>query len=283
MFRGFASAIACLMSLAAGASPLTQQIGASRIALATVVDNRGRSIVDIEPDDFVVRETGQSRDVLSIRIADYPIAVVMDNGRGAGGDFAVIREAVERFVGRVGLRPVGLALADPPQMIVAFDDDRSVLVERLANAGAKPSAEGLLQAVVNAARAIQEIGAPFSAIVVVSSAPIGSVPNEVLTPILESGATVHVVVNRALSGGSEESSGRSSETLRILAEQTKGLFTPIYSPSSYRIALDRLADRLAPELMIEYLVPVGSASGQDVQLGVRIPGARVNGLGVSPR
>ena len=32
--------------------------------------------------------------------------------------------------------------------------------------------------------------------------------------------------------------------------------------------------------MVEYVVPVGSTSGNDVQLGVRIPGARVIGLGV---
>jgi hypothetical protein len=283
MFRYVAAALSGLLFSSASASPLMPQIGASRTALATVVDNRGRSIVDIDPDDFVVRETGQSRDVLSIRVADYPIAVVMDNGRGARGDFTAIRESVERFVGRVGLRPVGLVLADPPDMIATFDDERSVVMERLANAAAKPSAEGLLQAVVNAARAIQETGSPFSAIVVVSSTPIGNVPNEILTPILDSGATVHVVVNRDPSAGVEEAPGRSSEALRILADQTKGQFTLIYSASSYRIALDRLADRLAPELMIEYLVPVGSSSGQDVQLGVRIPGARVNGHGVSGR
>src|SRR5262249_61391216 len=113
----FAATVTGLLLLAAAPLALLQQIGASRTALATVVDNRGRSIVDIDPDDFVVRETGQSRDVLSIRVADYPIAVVMDNGRGARDDFVTIRESAERFIGRVGLRPVGLALADPPSMI----------------------------------------------------------------------------------------------------------------------------------------------------------------------
>jgi hypothetical protein len=68
--------------------------------------------------------------------------------------------------------------------------------------------------------------------------------------------------------------------LHALADQTRGQFTTIYSSASYQIALDRLADRLAPQLMVEYVVPIGSSSGNDVQLGVRIPGARVNGLGV---
>jgi hypothetical protein len=258
-----------------------QQVGASRIALATVVDSRGRSMIDIEPDDFVVRETGQAREVLSIRVADYPIAVVLDNGRGAGGDFDAIRQAAGRFIGRIGLRPVGLALADPPRMLATFDDERPVVTGQLEKTAATNSAEGLVESVVGAARAIRETGAPFSAIVVVSATPIGDLPKEILTPILESGATVHVVVNRDASVTGGGGSDKSSEALHVLADQTRGQFITIYSPASYRIALDRLADRLAPELMIEYLVPVGSSNGQDVQLGVRIPGARVNGLGVS--
>jgi hypothetical protein len=35
-------------------------------------------------------------------------------------------------------------------------------------------------------------------------------------------------------------------------------------------------------MMIEYLVPVGSRP-KDVKIGVRIIGARVRGLGVTPR
>ncbi len=77
-----------------------------------------------------------------------------------------------------------------------------------------------------------------------------------------------------------EAAERSTETLRALADETHGQFTTIYSSASYQVALDRLADRLAPQLMVEYVVPVGSTSGNDVQLGVRIPGARVIGLGV---
>ncbi len=137
------------------------------------------------------------------------------------------------------------------------------------------SSEGLFQAVVGAAHAISENGSPFSAIVVVSASPVASVPSELLKPILESGAAVHVIV----AGGNLETGG-STEMLHALADQTHGQFTTIYSAASYQVALDRLADRLSPELMVEYVVPVGSSSGNDVSLGVRIPGARVIGLGV---
>jgi hypothetical protein len=252
-----------------------QQIGASRTALATVVDSRGRAIVDIEPDDFVVRETGRAREVLSVRVADYPIALVLDNGPGAASDFTAIRQAAARFVGRVGHRPVAVALADPPHLIATFDDDRSVVVQSLERAMPGESGEGLFDALVIAARQVQENGSAFSVIVVVSANPLATPPSELLTPILATSAAVHVIVN-----GATAAAGRPLETLREVADQTHGQFTTIYATASYQAALDRLANRLAPELMLEYVVPVGSTSGNDVQLGVRIPGARVLGLGV---
>jgi hypothetical protein len=275
-----ATALLWLSATLATALP-AQQIGASRTVLATVVDTRGRSIVDLEADDFVIRETGQLRDVLSVRVADYPIVLVLDNGPGAGRDLDAIRLAAARFVGRVGHRPVAVALSDPPGLLATLDDDRAVVMERLGHVNAGTSTEGLFQAIVNAARSVQETGAPFSAIVVVSATPVSSVPPEVLTPILESGAAVHVVVSREASDVADGSAGRPSETLRVLSQETHGQFTTIYAAASYQVALDRLADRLSPELMVEYVVPVGSSSGNDVSLGVRIPGARVNGRGVT--
>jgi hypothetical protein len=258
-----------------------QQIGASRTVLATVVDSRGRSMVDVEVDDFVVRETGQLRDVLSVRVADYPLALVLDNGRGAGRDLEPIRRAASRFIGRVGRRPVAVALSDPPGLIATFEDDRAIVLQRLEKAGVTSSSEGLFQAIVTAARALQETGSPFSAIIVVSAAPVSSVPAEVLAPILESGASVHVVVHRDASTAPGQTPVQSSEALRALADETHGQFTAIYAAASYQVALDRLADRLAPELLIDYVVPVGSSHGNDVSVGVRIPGSRVDARGVT--
>jgi hypothetical protein len=249
--------------------------------LATVVDSRGRPAVDIEADDFVVRETGQLRDVLSVRVADYPLALVLDNGQGAGRDLDAIRRAAVRFIGRVGRRPVAVALSDPPGLIATFEDERALVVENLDKAMATSSSEGLFQAIVTAAHALQETGSPFSAIIVVSAAPVSSVPPEVLTPILESGASVHVIVHRESSAGAVETTGRSSEALRALSDETHGQFTTIYAAASYQIALERLADRLAPELLIDYVVPVGSSHGDDVSVGVRIPGSRVEARGVT--
>lgn len=90
---------------------------------------------------------------------------------------------------------------------------------------------------------------------------------------------MHVIASGAVPAGG---ASRPAQALRALADQTHGEFTMIYSSASYQPALDRLADRLTSEMMIEYLVPPGSRP-LDVKVGVRIPGARVRGLGVAPR
>ena len=255
-----------------------QQLGASRTVLATVVDNRGRAIVDIEPDDFIIRESGQNRDVLSVRVADYPVVLVLDNGRGTSKDFDVIRQSALRFVARIGRRPVAVALAEPPRLIATLEDDRQAVLQRIEKAGTSRSSEGLFDAIVAAARAVQDNGSPFSAIVVVTANPLSTAPAQLMTPVLDSGALVHSIVGREGSGAGAFSP--ASESLRAVVDQTHGSLTTIFASASYPIAFDRLADQLAPELMVEYVVPVGSSKTDDVKLGVRIPGARVVGRGV---
>jgi hypothetical protein len=259
------------------------QTAASRVALATVTDPRNRPVVDISADDFVIQEAGAAREVLSLRPADYPIVILFDTGAGARDDVALIRKAVERFIDRVGQRPIAVGtFGDPPAMLTTFEDERSALGPKIEAAIANPQGGSLLtRGAALAGQMLRAIGPLFSAIVIVSAAPLGDAPDtpeEVVAPIIDSGAAVHVIANRASSTGAS----RGMLAIRSLAEQTHGEFTSIYSAGSYQAALDRLADRLTTEMMVEYLVPPGSKP-IDVKVGVRIPGARVRGLGVAPR
>jgi len=86
---------------------------------------------------------------------------------------------------------------------------------------------------------------------------------------------LHVIANSA-------GVGATRQFLRGLVNQTHGDFTAIYAAASYQPATDRIVTRLTTELLVEYIVPVGSKAN-DVKIGVRFPGARVRGLGVAPR
>ena len=263
--------------------------GTGRAVLATVVDARGRTIVDLDVDDFIVEESGEPREVFGVRIADYPVVVLLDNGAEAKGDFEAIRRAAERFVGRIGDRAVALGtLADPPDLLTTFDDTREAVLERIAQMPLSASPWLLpLQAIANGARAIGESGASFAAIIVIAS-PLSlareTEPPALLTPILQTGAKVHVVARRSADQAgqpSQAATARFEALLREISGQTQGQFTPIYSAGSYVVALDRLADRMAVEMLVEYYVPPGSPIDPTVRVGVRVPGARVLGLGVA--
>ena len=261
------------------------QTGASRVALAVVTDARNRPIVDIGADDFVIQEAGAAREVLSVRPADYPIVILFDTGAGARDDVATIRKAVERFIDRIGDRPIAVGtFGDTPVMLTTFEDDRSALAPKIDAAIANPHGHSVLtRGAALGGHTIRAVQPLFSAIVIISAAPLDETPDtseEILAPIIDSGAAVHVIANRAGTGPGTTS--RAVTAIRSLAEQTHGEFTSIYSAASYQSALDRLADRLSTEMMVEYLVPNGSKP-LDVRVGIRIPGARVRGLGVGPR
>jgi hypothetical protein len=267
----------------AAAAPATRQQIASRLILVTVTDTGGRPIVDIDPDDFVVRETGQPREILSIRVADHPIVIVLDNGPGADREFDAIRRATARFIGRVGRRPIAIASANPPRMVATFDDDRATVIQRVDKLRKGGSGDGFFQAVVTAARALQQTGAPFSALVLVTANPGGTAPAELHSAILDSGANVHAVVQQKRSAGANLARRQSLEMLVGLVDETRGQLTTIYMPDAYQLALDHVANQLAGELIVEYIVPAGSPTASDVRLGVRIAGAKIDSWGLSRR
>ena len=263
------------------------QTGQSRTALALVSDTKNRSIVDLGADDFVIQEAGQPREVLSVRLADYPVVVMLDTGADARNDFGLMRKAVERFIERLGTRPVAIGtLGDTPKMLTTFEDERAKVNETLADMVFNPTSRSmLLQGASVAADAIRATGTLFSALVVLSATPADSSrmsPTDMVASIVDSRAVLHVIANRSTQIVGQMGQIRSGTALRQIAEQTRGQYTVIYSPASYQPALDRLSDRLTSEMMVEYLVPPGSKP-MDVKVGVRLAGAKVRGLGVAPR
>ena len=288
--------MAVVVALATGivglldASAATQVPAAtSRVVLAAVTDAQDRRLGDLGPDDFAVAEQGSEREIFSVYVADYPVVVLLDEGADAETDLPAIRSAAARFVSRLGPRAVAIStLARPPAIVASFDDSRATVLARLERASINPASTlAPVEAVSDAARLIRDTGAPFSAIVVVSARPIETdlpaAPGLSQT-IFESGAFVHAVVRRperASPAGSTYAGGLGEDLLRDLSDQTHGQHITVFSTASYSVALDRLADRLSTEMMIEYVVPPGSPSTEDVRVGVKLPGARIRGLGVS--
>jgi hypothetical protein len=287
--------IAALVALAAAvavqgpAAEVDQpQTAAGRIMLAAVEDMRGGPVIDVGPDSFVVTENGREQELLSVYPADYPIVVLLDNASGAPADLQAIRDAVVRFISRLGPRAVAIGtLTRPPTLIASFNDDRAAALDKLEKEPTRAGAPlAPIEAVSNAVTLIRETGSPFSAIVVVTARPVEAEPESPGLPgsIFESRAFVHVVTkqtNTPAPAASAGLPGRAPDLLRDLSDQSRGQYTAVFSAASYSIALDRLIERLSGEVMIEYLIAPNSPGAGDVRVGVKIPGARVRGLAVS--
>lgn len=256
-------------------------VGHARTVLAAVVSGQGRPLVDVGLDDFVVTEGAQPRPILDVHVADYPLAIIVDDRAVATETLAVVRDATRRFIERVGERPVALFRLTSPSAVADLDSDRTNVLTRLARVEATgaDAASPPLDTIARAAAVLQASGAPFSGVVVIAGAPVDAsalVRGELLPAIQSSGAAVHVV-QAQLPGATPTAD--APDLLHVIADQTRGQFTPIFTAASFPAALDRLADRLAVEMMVQYEVPDGPKAG-DVRVGVRIPGARVVGLGV---
>ena len=169
-------AVLTLLAFVAAATlqpPADSTTGANRFALAAVLDPRNRPIVDVGADDFVIQEAGVSREVLSVRPADYPVVVMLDTGIDARGDFALMKKAAAHFIDRIGPRPLAIGtFGGAPKMIVDFDDDRESAIARLGELapGTNEPSELLAGASV-AAGAIRRTGALFTALIMLSSTP----------------------------------------------------------------------------------------------------------------
>src|SRR5262245_11520871 len=176
------------------AASLAQTV-ASRAALAIVSDAKNHAIVDVAADDFLIQEGGQSREVLDVRVADYPVVIMLDTGADARVDAAMMRKAVERFIDRLGQRPIAIGtFADPPKMITAFEEDRRKLIEMVRGLDVNPGARSaLLQGTALAAETIRATGAPFSALVMLSATPAdasGGNPDALVASVVDSGAVL---------------------------------------------------------------------------------------------
>ena len=282
MSRCTAALIAlCCVTLHASNASAQAIIEGGRTVLAAIVNAQGRPIVDVGVDDVVVSEGGASRDVVDVHVADYPLSIVLDDRQASSASLETLRQSAQRFVKRVGERPIALVrLSDGSQPAVGLDDDRARLLDRIAEFTTGPAVTPPLDTIARAAALLKDTGAPFSAVIVIAAEPVDAsalVRGELLPQIIESGAAVHVVQLQPEPAATDDPG--VPDLLKLIADQTKGQFTPIFSAASFGAALDRLADRLAVEMMIQYVVPPGPNAG-DVRIGVRMPGSRVIGLGV---
>jgi hypothetical protein len=291
-FLGLGALCICLFATLAPHASNSQLTGSARTALAIVEDARTRQpVLDVGVDDFVVQEGTESREVLSVRPADYPVVLLIDTG-GPADDLPLVQKAAKRFVERLGSeRPIAIGTLSSPTLLAGFEAGPTDVVSNLDKLAATPPADNSMQHAAHlATETLASGGSLFSSIVILAASPDdGLAPGTVvaegqdaIASVAASGAILYVVAIRAPRSNATMPERNGGVALRAMTEQSRGQFVTIYTAASFEAALDRIAERMASELLIEYLVPKQS-SAKDVKVGVRLPGARVRGLGVAPK
>jgi von Willebrand factor type A domain len=297
--RTFVLAVSVVGALAARTPEASQS--ASRFVLASASDKDGDPIAGLTADDFVVQDGGARCETLNASPAQYPVAILVDTSQAARPDFQQIKTAVAHLVDRLSGRDVALfSFGERAMKVVDFTRDAGKVRRAADGLFAQPEGEShVLDAIIESAKSLQKREPPIALILVLSAGSndqSSRTPREVFEAVLPSRSMVQVVEMRTpqASGRLSNARGRRTSTsdrraeaalgleelLRGLADRTRGRYDLIYSPSGFHALLDDLQRRLASEVFLEYLAPANGAAAGGLQLGARLPGATVRGIGL---
>jgi VWFA-related protein len=287
---------AATLTAAAQEGAPVQELGPNaRGVYVNVTDKHGVWVPDLTAADFVVKEGGKARDILSAEIASAPMRIAMvvdDNGTG------IFRYGVARFIERLQGRAVFAlsTVAGQHLKIVDYTANVEALSNAIARLTARPGTiDGgqLLEGIYETALDLEKRKAPRSVIVVltVGGEEHSTLPaHHVLDQLRRSGAALHVIVvaTSALSSMVPVTRPAAllaenlnlSEVLGDGPKQSGGRRDEIVATAGIVSGLQQLAESLTRQYLVAYTQPPkgnGKLSvsvkrpGMTVRAPVRVP------------
>jgi len=273
----------------AGTRPTQAPLAAASVIFVTATDGRGGPIEGLGVDDFMVKEDGKEREVLSVEPATARLQIVVlvdDNGTGVFG-YGLSRLA-ERLQGNADI--AFRAVTNQVQTIADFSPDVNVWMSAIGRLGVRPATpEGgqLLEGIFEAAKDFTKREARRPVIVALTVGGDEQSPRlatQVLNELWKSHAALNVIfvdnpavrptrpaskpsdllennVNlaRVLGDGPKESGGRRREVLATGVVQNE---------------VQQIATELRRQYAIAYVRPNGNGSSK-LQVSSRRPGVSV--------
>ena len=173
-----------------------------RAMYVSALNGQGAPVTDLRPEEFVVREDGIRREVLTATKATDPVtlALLIDNSAAASPYIADIRTALKAFVTRMaGRNPIALTtFGERPSVLVDYSLTGAALERGIARVFSLPgSGAYFLEAVDDACKALKKRDFDRAVVLAISTGgPEFSERHytELLTPLRESGANFTVMV-----------------------------------------------------------------------------------------
>jgi Ca-activated chloride channel family protein len=282
-----ALALAALACLAAPARAQNRE----RQMYVSVIDEAGAPVKDLGPSDLVVREDGVAREVLRVRPATDPmqIALLVDNSQAATPSISNLREALTAFVRQMTPKNeiALITYGDRPTIVAEYTQNTALLEKGVDRLFAQPGSGGyVLDALVEAARGLRKREAARPVIVVVGTEGIEFSTlhyDQVLKPLLESGAAMHVLVLSSTSGeaalASEEVRNRNIVFDRGTV-RTGGRRENLLTAMAFKDELHELGVELGSQYLVTYARPQSLIPPETVTVSSTKPGLTARGTAV---
>jgi hypothetical protein len=281
-------------------SPLGAETqAADKTIFVTVLDGQNKPVKDIATNEFGIREDGTIREVTAVKQSTQPLSITMlaDTSKvaGGGGFSAGSTELVRDIRASLTAFARQIAAASPESQmslmefgqasvtITNFTSKLPDLEKGINRLFPKPdSASVLLEAIMEATKALGKRPSPRRAIVILNIEPSEEQsreqPQRINDELKKSGVQLWAV---SLQKGALRNPVRDI-VLDTLTKNTGGKREFIVGQSAAETILKGYADALTSQYEVTYKRPAG-AQAQNVQVGVARPGLKLYGTVWAPQ
>jgi VWFA-related protein len=252
-------------------SPLAQALQKSMYV--SVVDQAGAPVPDLGPTDFIVREDGVAREVLSVVPADEPmqVAVLVDTSDVAREQIPYLRDAVPTFVntlvsGSARNQVAIVSFGERPTILADYTSNSADLKKATNRIWANPmSGPYLLDAILEVSEGITKREAPRPVIVAIAAE--GQELSyrhydQVLEQLRKSGAQLYVLMlgtpyvstneearsrEIVINRGPADSGGRREQVLTAIGLGSRLKLLADQLTHQYRVTYSRPQTLIPPE------------------------------------
>jgi VWFA-related protein len=274
------SLTALLLLLFAGFSQAAFAQSENRIVYASVLDKDGAPVPNLTEKDFIIREDGQAREILSVARDTDPlqIALLVDTSRAMRDNIPDLRDAVKAFIEntREGAQIAIITLGDRPTVKVPYTADRAALKKGIDGLFAIADAGNtLLDGIAESAQGLDKRKASHAAIAAITSTADLSARHylEVLRSLHASGAVLHVLTLGAAVGGQDREIAVGRGT-----SETGGQSETVLAAMGMPAAAQRLAKLISSQYKITFARPSRLIPPKTTEVTVRNPDLRAHGI-----